>query len=338
MIDTDERRHFYPNEYEDWDSPALPFISELSQESQNRFERVERALKALQISRDPELGLQKGSLLDLRGQDPEIEIIVIGDLHAKLQNLRHLLSHNNNWERALNGEVVILLYGDLLHEEHPDRRHIMGTSIQILDLFFELKSLCPHGIHLNLGNHDLFRNNIPNDGPKSKFDQGVASINAIKDLFEDPNEGENYLEQCRLFLTRCPVMTIAHKMAVVHAGPITGYTLEQIENCIVEDIPATSQDEIIQKASWGGFQRALIPKHAYSLEDVNSFLTEIGMPDGYLIVGHSPRREDMSKWHWKLAENHHIIFAAHNGYGYLSVKGGKFSLHQIEPIEQVEII
>jgi hypothetical protein len=337
MFSTNQQ-HFDPSVYEAWDSPVLPLIPEPLQSSELRFERIKKALEALEISRDPRVGYQKGSLVDLRNLDPEIEIIVAGDVHAMLQNLRRILSHSNNWERALNGEVVLVLDGDLLHEEHPDRRRIMGTTIQILDLFLELKIQCPHGIHLNLGNHDLFRNNIPNDGPKSKFDQGVASIEAIKALFDNETDAENYLELCRSFLTRCPLMTIADNLAVVHAGPITGYSLEQIANCVVEDIPATSQHEIVQKANWGGFGRALIPAHAYSLEDVDSFLQQIGIPDGYLIVGHSPRREDMSEWHWKLADNHHIIFAAHHGYGYLSVKNGKFSLQQIEPNELVEIL
>ncbi|MBI4549890.1 MAG: hypothetical protein HY714_03075, partial [Candidatus Omnitrophica bacterium] len=57
------------------------------------------------------------------------EVVLIGDLHASLDNLLKILENENTLERILKGEVVLVILGDAVHSEKRDQLAQMDTSV-----------------------------------------------------------------------------------------------------------------------------------------------------------------------------------------------------------------
>ncbi|MFA6384012.1 MAG: UPF0489 family protein [Candidatus Omnitrophota bacterium] len=283
---------------------AQPQENELPGSDHNKqkaFERIEGVVDALKAGK-----YQSGTpVVDLRGVPPGAEIILVGDLHARKTNLEKILSDSENLEKIKNGKAVLIILGDAVHDEDDLRE--MGPSVEIMQRIMDLKIANPDNVYYVVGNHDylserMFKGGVP---------QGLLYAEKLRELF-----GDEYVAKYNAFLKASPLVVIGNGFAATHAGPI-------LENKIpgeIKKIDVLNEDDpVVHQAVWGRYKH---PKYYYDLDDVKNFLSRMGLKDdAVLIVGHSPARD--GNWHWKIAANHHIIFAAESRVGYARVTDGK---------------
>jgi hypothetical protein len=89
---------------------------------------------------------RRGRLVELEGD----EVLVAGDLHGNVENLRRLLRKadlGNSPRRHLVLQEVV--HGPFRYPSGGDKSH------QLLDLLAALKCQYPHQVHFLLGNHEL---------------------------------------------------------------------------------------------------------------------------------------------------------------------------------------
>jgi hypothetical protein len=82
--------------------------------------------------------------------------IIPGDLHAQVDNLLTILSHNEFLEMMGDGKAAMVFLGDAVHSEMSDELEEMKSSLLIMDLIFRLKLWFPQQVFYVRGNHDSF--------------------------------------------------------------------------------------------------------------------------------------------------------------------------------------
>ena len=94
-----------------------------------------------------------GALLDL---PREVTPVLVGDLHAQVDNLLSILSANRLLEGLKNGTAALVLLGDTVHREEDGKLEEMESSLLMLDLIFKLKIRFPKNVFYLRGNHESF--------------------------------------------------------------------------------------------------------------------------------------------------------------------------------------
>src|SRR3989338_2338950 len=97
----------------------------------NDIDRLKRFVDAVKNAE-----YQKGAIVDLRDISDK-EIVLIGDLHARKDNLLKILDHNDNLGRLRRNEIFIIILGDAVHSEKNLIE--MDSSVAIMELIMELK-------------------------------------------------------------------------------------------------------------------------------------------------------------------------------------------------------
>ena len=82
-----------------------------------------------------------GAIIEL---DENSVPVIVGDLHAQVDNLLKVLSENCLLGCMQNGSATLVLLGDAVHSEHIDDMEEMDSSILIMDLIFTLKLRFPN--------------------------------------------------------------------------------------------------------------------------------------------------------------------------------------------------
>lgn len=80
--------------------------------------------------------------------------ILVGDLHAQLDNLLKILSENAFMEGLEKGTAALIFLGDAVHPEEQGELDFMGSSLLMMDLIFKLKLRFPEQVFYIIGNHD----------------------------------------------------------------------------------------------------------------------------------------------------------------------------------------
>lgn len=259
-------------------------------------------------------GFQDRTVVDL--QKLTVPVIVIGDIHGRIENLEAILAHDNNEQKIRNGEAVAVFLGDLIHPEPPHDLVDMGSSFEVLKRVMSLKIENPLNVYCLLGNHDFLRNGV---------NKGYAAQSV---LFEQeatkqytPAFAEKYMEA----IEDSPLMALCNGAVLIHAGPIKSIkSLNEVYNEEIEDIAYHMQGEITKQATWARFGHGA---YRYGISDVNRFLELCGHPEGMLLVGHSP--EDGENYHWEIAGNHQIIHSGNEEAGYAEIKDGVVAFHSV---------
>jgi len=61
---------------------------------------------------------QMGALVDFRGENnSQQELLFVGDLHSRYDNLEKILLHNDNLSKIAKGKAVLIILGDAVHGE-----------------------------------------------------------------------------------------------------------------------------------------------------------------------------------------------------------------------------
>ncbi len=208
------------------------------------------------------------------------------------------MAHDNNEEKIKQNKAILIILGDAVHDE--DDLRDMDTSIEIMQFIMDLKIKYPDNVYYMIGNHDYLSEYIV----KGFIYQGLVYEKELMELY-----GNDYIEQYKTFIRYSPILAIGDNFVAVHAGPTkTNITMDNIMYSPISD----ERQPIINALIWNRFDED------YNLEDVNRFLTNLDSEKSTLIVAHN--RMDKINWHWELADNHHIIFAANSKFGYAVIE------------------
>ena len=272
-----------------------------------------------------------GALLDLRAIEPQQEIILVGDLHARLDNVHAILNHQDalgcSVRRRVEEGAVMVLLGDIVHqdpyfaghgseEEIEARLQDMTGSIAIMQEILELKREFPQEVYYILGNHDYLSDRLEKGG----VTQGIAHRNALEKEF-----GREYVSMYETFLRHCPVLLAADGLLAAHGGPAHG--LRSLE-AVADLDPLDEAYPVLEALQWGRYGRT------YSERDVKKFLKAAGQPSAYLVVGHSPAFISYGDFRAELCPRHYVLYSAGDFPGYAVYRDKKLEFVGVTTLGQ----
>ncbi len=248
-----------------------------------------------------------GGLLQLpAGPTP----IVVADLHAQVDNLLVVLSHNGFLEALERGDACLVIIGDAVHSERDGGLEEMDDSILMMDLIFRLKLRFPEHFFFIRGNHDSFGEEISKGG----VPQGLLWKRALNKA-----RGKDYRKAMQRFYDLLPYVVVSADFCAAHAAPprskISVEMLIDI-NRYHGLIPELISNRMIRGNRPSGYTKG----------DVRRFRKALGVPPELpFIVGHTPMDQIDTYWlDVGGAKNHHILYSANDEWvGVFTRIGGR---------------
>lgn len=239
-----------------------------------------------------------GGLIEL---PKTVRPILIGDLHANLENLKAILDHENNRVDLESGRAALLFIGDSVHDDRTGHMRETAGSIAILDYILHLIVDFPRNVYYIRGNHDTFNQQLR----KSGIAQGLEFRNAMVAEY-----GEETTAAVGRFFESLPVFIIAQDFVMTHAGPPRGGLVRE-ELINIKRFP-----EKYHQLMWNRvneYHGNPSPKE-YGEGDLRLVLDLLGVPkDTQFIVGHNPLWNDGGKtgvWMNVIGmTGHHILYS-----------------------------
>jgi len=248
-----------------------------------------------------------GGLLQLPA---ELTPIVVADLHAQIDNLLVILSHNGFLNALEKGEACMVIIGDAVHSERDDELDQMDDSILMMDLIFRLKLRFPENFFFIRGNHDSFQEEISKGG----IPQGLFWRRALKKA-----RGKDYRKAMQRYYDLLPYVVSSPDFCATHAAPprskVSADMLINIDR-YPGLVPELLNNRMIRGSRPGGYTKG----------DVRRFRKTLGLnPETTFIVGHTPMDQTQTYWlDVGAAENHHILYSANDTWvGAFTRIGGK---------------
>jgi len=233
-----------------------------------------------------------GGLLELPSH---VTPIVLGDLHANLDNLLKILSENA-FLRVLENETGALVFlGDLVQPDEEPYDDMDG-SVLMMDFLFTLKLRFPRSVFFLRGNHDSFSTEVT----KNLVPQAVLWRKKLEQL-----RGAEYCEQMTRFYDLSPVVARAPDFVACHAGPpMNKFDLDKLVN--IRDFPA-----LLHELMWNRVRRQGYPS-GYTAADVRRFRKILNLDKGTpFLVGHTPYTGTGTLWCDVAGiPGHHILYSS----------------------------
>jgi predicted phosphodiesterase len=261
-------------------------------EAQSDLKKVNRIM-AQEVHRPKNSQGQPGTLVRL---PDEVTPILIGDLHAQIDNLMNILSENQFLESLEKGSACLILLGDAVHSEMEDQMENMTGSMLMMDLIFKLKIRFPNQVFHIRGNHDSFAPDVSKGG----IPQGLLWE---KHLVVE--RGARYKQEMDRYYDQLPYVVLAKDFLACHASPPSRkVNLEML-------IDANEHQSLMEQFIHNRVKRPGYPG-GYTSKDVKRFRKGLGLdPNFTFIVGHNPLNETETLWlNAGDIENHHIIYGA----------------------------
>ncbi len=221
--------------------------------------------------------------------------IIIGDLHAQVDNLIKILSENSFLDALENGKAYLLILGDSVHSEVDGEMDRFDASLLILDLICKLILRFPEQVFYIRGNHDGFSTDIR----KAGIPQGLLWEKEIR-----KNRGVAFKEEMDLFHDNLPIVAMSRDFITCHAAPPKAKANRDLL------INTHQYPGLIKDLIWNRLQRPNYPA-GYTRGDVKRFRKALDKEtDCHFIVAHNPLNQDASVW-TDAGEipNHHIVFS-----------------------------
>ncbi len=254
----------------------------------------------------------------------ESKAVIVGDLHAKPDNLLVVLSQNGFLEALEEGIVSLIILGDAVHPEGDQALEDMDSSMLMMDLIFKLKIQFPDNIFYIRGNHDGFSDDISKRG----VPQGLIWADALR-----KTRGKSYKEQMIEFYRQIPYIVFSKHFIACHAGPPTTATdFNQLVN--LRDYPKIRREIVTNRL------KSSVRPVGYSKGDIKRFRKSLGVAaDTPVIVGHTPLSTDDTIWeNVGNIENHHIVYASDSHWvGVMTQIDDKFYplKYPVEPLSSI---
>ncbi|MDP2941363.1 MAG: metallophosphoesterase [Candidatus Omnitrophota bacterium] len=301
-------------------------------------------------------GYQQGGVVDLTSLPADTEVIIVGDLHGRLDNLQKILQANGNLAKIQQGRAVLVILGDAVHpdftaqqakemsemeqayraakqERKEGEAHdilldlssfiyqaLLNTesSIGLMQYLMDLKIRSPRNVYWILGDHEFFNPDLAKGYlPECGYIfQGTEFEQALQKRY-----GEEYLRRYSTFLQRGALAMVCNGAVAVHGGPARNTDLTALKG-----LAATPgyTDSLNKQMTLGRFSED------YGIADVLVFLDNMGQPKGVLIAGHTHPLG--RQWHTREADQLHIINAVREEIGYAFVRRGKVEFVEIDRV------
>ena len=221
--------------------------------------------------------------------------IIIGDLHAQVDNLLTLLTQNRFLEEMSDGRATMVILGDAVHSEVDGCMEDMETSLLIMDLILRLKLWFPQQVFYIRGNHDSFSEEIGKDG----IPQGLLWAKALRDI-----RGKAYKAEMDRFYDLLPFVVLSKNYAACHAAPPRGKVdMEMLVN--IRKYPG-----LIREVTCNRLSRPNRPS-GYTKGDVKRFRNALKLGGkAELFVGHTPLTRHDTVWsNVGGIEHHDVVFS-----------------------------
>ena len=235
-----------------------------------------------------------GGLLELPAH---VTPVVIGDLHANIDNLLKILIENAFMRALEKGTGVLVFLGDLVQpdaEPYDD----MDSSVLMMDFLFKLKLRFPHGIFFLRGNHDSFSTEVSKD----LVPQAVLWRKKLEQI-----RGTEYREQMAQFYDLCPVVALSGDFVACHAGPpLNKIDFDKLVN--IRSFP-----DLLHELMWNRVRRPGYPS-GYSATDVRRFRKALNLDKELpFLVSHTPYSDTGTLWCDVAGiQCHHILYSSHS--------------------------
>lgn len=245
-----------------------------------------------------------------------IRPVIIGDLHANLDNLVAIIDHGTNREDLEAERAALILVGDAFHDDRTGHMKETEGSVELLDYLLRLIVEHPRTVYYIRGNHDTFDERLR----KSGIAQGLEFRKALL-----AKEGPEYVEAVQRFFDALPMFIIGPGFVITHAGPPRGGLVRE------ELIDIRRYPEKYHQLMWNRvneFHGNPSPKE-YGEKDLRLVLELLGLPqDTPFIVGHNPLWSDGNRtgvWLNVIGmKNHHIIYSGSGSRApYFTIEGGE---------------
>jgi predicted phosphodiesterase len=222
--------------------------------------------------------------------------IVVGDLHAQLDNLLKILSENSFLDCLEQGKAALILLGDAVHPEADGELDHMDSSVLIMDLIIQLKLRFPKQVFFIVGNHDSFSPDVM----KAGVPQSLLWDKKVKEW-----RGEEYREELALFYRQSPLVVLSKDFVACHAGPPRSkVTLDML-------VEVRQYPTLVHELTWNRVKTPGFPL-GYTRRDVQLFRKSLKLEDTMpFIVAHYPQSKEGTIW--QNVENipyHHVLYSA----------------------------
>jgi len=256
------------------------------------LQQANRLLKRDPYRRKDSFG-NVGALVELPAH---LTPIVVGDLHAQLDNLLKILCENSFLDCLERGDAALILLGDAVHPEADGELESMDSSVLIMDLIFKLKLKFPEQVFFVVGNHDSFSPDVM----KAGVPQSLLWEKRIKEL-----RGEKYREELSLFYRQSPLVVLSQDFVACHAGPPRSIVSHGM---LVE---ARQNPGLVHELTWNRVKTRGYPM-GYTRRDVIRFRKSLNLEDTMpFIVAHYPQSRDDTLWlNVGNIPHHHVLFSA----------------------------
>lgn len=234
-----------------------------------------------------------GALLDL---PDKLLPVVVGDLHAKIDNLLNILCAGGLLSELRNGTIALILLGDVVHREDDGALEEMESSLLMLDLVAKLKIRFPGNVFWLRGNHESFDEAVGKMG----VPQGQLLYHEAERI-----RGEAYVKRLAECFERLALVVRSADFIACHAGP------PRQRVSLNDLIEIRAHPNLAHELTWNRIRRPSRPG-GYTKGDVKSFRKNLGVAKHTpLIVSHTPLSSDRTVW-TNIGEikNHHILFSA----------------------------
>jgi predicted phosphodiesterase len=234
-----------------------------------------------------------GGLVTIPGK---MQVFIVGDLHAKPDNLLTILSQNGFLETLEAEQACLVILGDAVHNEEEGQYDEMENSLLIMDLIFKLKVRFPKQLFYIRGNHDSFSEDIAKGG----VPQGLLWEKTLS-----KTRGKAYRKEMARFYDALAYVVTSKRVITCHAAPATSaITPEMITN--IQENP-----KLVKQLISNRMMRPGRPS-GYTKGDVKRFRKNMGLPpDTPFVVGHTPMSSDDTLWeHVGDIDNHYIAYAS----------------------------
>lgn len=221
--------------------------------------------------------------------------IIVGDLHAQVDNLLTLLTQNRFLEQMSEGKATMVILGDAVHSEMDGSMEDMETSLLIMDLILRLKLWYPQQVFYVRGNHDSFDEDIGKEG----IPQGLLWAKALRDT-----RGEAYKQAMDRFYELLPFVVLSKTYVACHAAPPKAKVdMDMLVN--IHKYPA-----LIKEITCNRLNRPNRPA-GYTKGDVKRFRNTLKLGGkAELFVGHTPLTRHDTIWsNVGGIEHHDVVFS-----------------------------
>ncbi len=248
---------------------------------------------ATEAYRKPDNAGRPGGIISL---PKRLTPVIVGDLHAKVNNLLVVLSQGGVIDGLVAGRTCLVIIGDAVHSDETESLEEMESSMLMMDLIFKLKMRFPQQVFYLLGNHDSFSADIGKGG----IPQGLLWEKALISM-----RGKEYFKEMRMFYRLTAFIATSKHFISCHAGPpVSKFSRGKLVNIRDNEDLAQELVTVRYKNSRrpGGYGKKDIKKLRETLE------ADKGTP---VIVGHTPVNDEDTIWeNAGDISNHHIVYSA----------------------------